>query len=258
MKNEKNDSAKETAKKAAKEAREKADSMFKKCLAALGLRYSLLLQCFTHLASMEAQRMEMLHKIPGGIEIWATLSMGMRSMSRVDELYRRMFMRQAADSVRRSLAVGSDEIGSNYQGMNDLIDQLVKLNKRLRGIPTDGEDALNEEQPGVPELTPLSPSMLRDRTAKTLRKNLVNSFRIAHYDSKESNAVPGMARVISHWRGLLDAYRVSLRLDGKHEYPPMVQHGDLFLKVMQAEAQPVRIVEKLRGPVKRNYKTTKS
>jgi hypothetical protein len=210
---------------------------FKKCLAALGLRYSLLLEFFTQLALMEARRMEVLHKIPGGIKIWATLSIGMRSMSRVDELYRRMFIRQAADSVRSSLTVGSDETGSNYQGMNSLIARLVNLNKRLNGILTDGEDALNEEQP---ELTPLSSSMLRDRTTKMLRKNLFNSFRIAHYDSKESNAVPGMARIICHWRGLLDAYRVSLRLDGKHEYSKVIQHGDVFLKILWQECQPKR------------------
>jgi hypothetical protein len=190
---------------------------FRKCLAALGLDSNRIKECFTILSTCESQNFEMMKQIPGGFEKWATIGMFMRDKPRVDQMYLRMSLRDSSARVWSLL---------EHECFMDRSQQMIRRLKR------------ENEEPQLTTNTPsvyLSPVMLTNKALKRARKNLLDAFLVGYYNSEQSSTSPSMNMVISHWRGILEAYRVTLRLDGKHDYPQEIFYGDMFLKLLLQE-----------------------
>lgn len=186
---------------------ERSKIEFDKYLNVLGINKKYLLECFTIISNCESEKFEMMQRIPGGFETWATIAMFIKYKGRVDQMYRRMILRNSSAHVRSDF----------------------KHEYAMRVMDGKSEACQSAS---------LSSSILIDKKLSRTRKNLFNAFRAGYYDSQESEVSPSMPMVISNWRGCLEAYRLSLRLDGKHPYPKAVQHGDIFLKILFQECQP--------------------
>jgi hypothetical protein len=226
------------------DTKQRGKTEFKKCLTALGLDVSRIAECFKILSTCESEKIEMMQQIPGGYEEWATIGMLIRDKSRVDGMYLRMSLRNSSYNVWSKL-----DHESFIDGSHERIQRTEQLIRKLRG----------EDAPQLTSNTPtvfISPAVLTNKALKRTRKNLFDAFLVAYYNSEQGNTSPGMRMVISHWRGILDAHRVSLTLDGKHSYPKAIHHGDMFLQILHNEVNPapVKTSTRPRGPVKRNYK----
>lgn len=209
------------------DTRKRSRIEFKKCLAVLGLDIGRITECFKILSNSETETFVIMQQIPGGFETWATIGMFLRDKSRVDGMYLRMSLRNSSHEVRSTL--DHERFIEESQRVTERTEQFIRKLK--------GEEAAPQLTSNTPTVS-VSPTVLTNKALKRIRKNLFDAFLVAYYNSEPSNTSPGMRMVISHWRGVLDAHRVSLRLDGKHEYPTTVQHGDIFLKILWDECQP--------------------
>lgn len=207
--------------------KKRGQTEFKKCLAALGLDVSRITECFKIISTCESEKFAMMQQIPEGFETWATIGMFIRDKPRVDKMYLRMSLRNSSHNVWSTL---------KHERFIDGIDESIQRNEQMiRKLK--GEDTA----PQLPSNTPTvsaSPDVLTNKALKRTRKNLFDAFLVAYYNSEQTNTSPGMRMVISHWRGVLDAHRVSLMLDGKHSYTKAIQHGDLFLQILHNEVKP--------------------